>query len=680
MWYFLRELKFPEKLTAEQLTLITNKVTRSPEYLKGWDYQLVKAKTGAASSHSYVQVSSLLATELTKNPFYLTPLNLQPTVTQELLPPKSEWVPLDLVLKAIAPNTPPDAATEWFMRLITAFSLKVGTHYTNTQGNFSLHFMFAAYLFGKVPMERVTHPDSPLEVHEAPPKDAEFEVVEEPQLATAMLQPLGMTLPSPAAVRTVVQIKPKGIPDDPTSLTEEDLDRMHPEDLAVLHWRLKWLTEARPKQMTPLGKWTKALYLAGRGWGKTRVGAEAAAWYAYKHPGSYITVIAPTSNDLRRVCFEGESGLYSVIPPSMIKSSNKSMNELVLTNGSKISGVSAEEPERLRGLQHNFCWGDEAAAWCDGNPVKVQSVYDMMMFGLRLGSNPQVMFTTTPKPIPLIRKLLKEASTDSTVLIVRGSTYENKENLAPTFFKEIAQYEGTKLGRQEIHAEVLDPEESGIIKRSWFKLWPSAKALPAFEYVIQSYDTAFTDKTENDPTACTVWGVFQEAGVFNTLLVDVWMEHLTFDDLRDRMIEEFDMKYGEPGKRADIILIEDKGSGISIRQSLQKSGLPVRAYNPGRADKTQRLHAVSHFIANGRVWLPESEKFPGQSKTWADPFLEQVCSFPMVEHDDAVDTMTQALKLLSDQSWLTVNGVMQEEDEDYDYEAPRKSGANPYAC
>jgi predicted phage terminase large subunit-like protein len=614
--------------------------------------------------------------------------------------------------------------------------------------------------------------------------------------------------PSPEATapsRPKKTTAPRLVPDDPSNITQEDLDNMHIEEMVALEWRLKWMGEARAKQITPSGKWTKLLYLCGRGWGKTRCGAEAAAWYAYKNPGSYITVIAPTANDIRKICFEGESGLYAVIPPELIASGNRSLNEIVFKNGSKISGTSAEEPERLRGLQHNFCfvagtkitmgdgsekdiedirvgeevltrqgsrkithsglsenknriqridheqgsikgtidhpllvngewkplgdvrvgdflsartgfsrvtkanticrkqpvynltvetdheyfangvlvhncWGDESAAWGGGNPVKAREVYDMMMFGLRLGTNPQVVFTTTPKPIPLVRKLIKDAETDSTVLVVRGNTYENKDNLAPNFFKEIAQYEGTQLGRQEIHAEVLDPEESGIIKRSWFKLWPSKTALPKFEYIIQSYDTAFTDKTENDPTACSTWGVFQTGGVYSVLLCDFWTDHLTFDDLRERMIDEFDSKYGDSSRRPDIILIEDKGSGISIRQSLQKAGLPVRAYNPGRADKTQRLHVVSHLIANGHVWLPESEKFPGEPRTWVAPFVEQVCSFPLVEHDDAVDTMTQALKLLNDQSWLSVREVEEEEPEDIDYEEQRHSRENPYAC
>jgi phage terminase large subunit-like protein len=111
----------------------------------------------------------------------------------------------------------------------------------------------------------------------------------------------------------------------------------------------------------------------------------------------------------------------------------------------------------------------------------------MMRFGLRLGEDPRAIITTTPKPIELVRKLIKDAAKKgSRVHVTRGSTYDNAANLAKSFLAEITQYEGTQLGRQEIHAEVIDPEETGIIKRSWFKLWPADKALPALDYIVMS--------------------------------------------------------------------------------------------------------------------------------------------------------------------------------------------------
>lgn len=449
-------------------------------------------------------------------------------------------------------------------------------------------------------------------------------------------------------------------------------------DLTVLNWRTQWLKTARNKQKTPDDDWwTTWLILAGRGFGKTRTGAEDIGWYATTHPKSRCGVIAPTSGDVRDVCFEGVSGILSVIPTSLIKSYNRTISEVYLVNDSVIKGFSAQEPDRLRGPQHHRVWCDELAAW-----DKAEAVWDMMMFGLRLGENPQVIVTTTPKPTDLVRRLVDEAMSDEgNVYLTQGSTYENKDNLAPTFFQAMAQYEGTQLGRQELYAELLDPEEGGIVKRKWFKLWPSQKEFPRFEYVVQSYDTAFTDKINNDPTACTVWGVFKpEDRPMCVMLLDCWNEHLTYPDLKPRVLEDYTSSYGDPGKRVDVVLIEEKGSGISLIQDMQRAGVFIRSYNPGKADKVQRLHIVSNIIAAGRVYLPESTKWEGQARDWCEPFLNQVCSFSnegAVGHDDYVDSMTQALRLLRDMNFLNIDPPPPDNDMYVDDYQPRR--VNPYA-
>ena len=446
-------------------------------------------------------------------------------------------------------------------------------------------------------------------------------------------------------------------------------------DLIVLNKRVKCLESAREKQLTPEGDWwTTWLILAGRGFGKTRTGAEDICWYAISHPRVRCGIIAPTSGDIRDTCIEGVSGILACLPTQMIKSYNRTISEVILVNDSVIKGFSAQEPDRLRGPQHHRMWCDELAAW-----DKAEEVWDMMMFGLRLGQNPQVIITTTPKPTDLIRRLVEEGySDDGSVLLTQGSTYENKDNLAPTFFDAIAQYEGTQLGRQELYAELLDPEEGGIVKRSWFNLWPSDKPFPEFTYVVQSYDTAFTEKTTNDPTACTVWGVFKpQDKPWSVMLIDAWSERLTYPDLKPRVIDDYSAIYGEPGKKVDLVLIEDKGSGISLIQDLQRAGLFVRAYNPGKADKVQRLHVVSNIIQRGRVYIPESTKWEGEVRDWAQQFIGQVCSFPQATHDDYVDTMTQALRLLRDMNFLNIDPEPVDMDMYIDESKPRR--VNPYA-
>ena len=450
-------------------------------------------------------------------------------------------------------------------------------------------------------------------------------------------------------------------------------------DLAMLAWRMSWLDTSRPEQLAPEGEWTAWLILSGRGWGKTRTGAEDIAWYAVKNPQVRCGVIAPTSSDIRGVCFEGESGLMAVLPPQVVASYNKSLSEILLTNGSLIRGFSAEEPSRLRGPQFHRVWLDELAAW-----QRAQETFDMIKFCLRLGQHPQMVVTTTPRPIELIVDLVDQAQTGTgSVMLTTGSSYDNAANLAPSFIQELASYEGTALGAQEIYGEVLDLESAGIIKRDWFRLWPAAREFPTFVYIVQSYDTAYTERTTGDPSACTVWGVFRPLDrPLCVMLIDCWADHLAYPDLKPKLIEEFESIYGgetdKDGRRTDLILIEEKASGQSLVQDLGRAGLPVQGYNPGRLDKVQRAHLVSNIIAAGRVYVPESTKRPGYIRDWAEPFMRQVCSFPEAAHDDYVDTMTQALRILRDMNFLNIDP--EPVDDDYYEEDRHRARQNPYAA
>ena len=452
------------------------------------------------------------------------------------------------------------------------------------------------------------------------------------------------------------------------------------EELTLLDWREGWLDTARDKQLLPEGDWWSVWFVcAGRGFGKTLLGAQALAWQACTIPNTRCAVIAPTLNDVRAVCIEGESGLLGIIPKLLISSYNKSTLEIYLTNGSIIRGFGSDAYERLRGPQHHFVWCDELAAW--GYP---DDAWSMMKFGLRLGQAPKCIVTSTPKPIDLVRRLVEESlDDDSAVILTTGNTYENKDNLAPSFIAELAAYEGTQLGRQEIYAEILNSEEDGIIKRSWFKLWDMDKAFPQFEYVLQSYDCATSDKTINDPTACLVLGVFRPSPdlPMGVMIIDAWDDHMKYPDLRVKVTEEFESVYGDEnefghGKKTDLILIEDKSAGISLIQDLQLAGLPVRAYNPGRADKAMRLNIVSSLIARGRVYVPESSSNPGRAMSWLNAFFDQVCSFPNADHDDYCDTLSQGLRYLRDAGFINIDPNPSYDDE-YDEDRPLR--INPYA-
>jgi predicted phage terminase large subunit-like protein len=458
--------------------------------------------------------------------------------------------------------------------------------------------------------------------------------------------------------------------------TQGKFKLLRPVDQAAWAWRANWLTKAHKHQVVPPGDWwTIWLMLAGRGAGKTRTAAEQVGWWAWTEPGTRWLVGAPTSSDVRATCFEGDSGLLSVIPAQLITDYNRAFHELKLTNGSLIKGIPASEPERFRGPQFHGAWLDELAAW-----DYLQEAWDQIMFGVRLGKKTRILATTTPKPKDLIMDLVSREGED--VAVTRASTYENLANLAPSFQKQILQYEGTRLGRQEIYAEIIDPEESGIVKRDHFKLWPTGREFPAFEYIIQSYDCASTEKTQNDPTACITFGVFKPVdNPMSVMVIDCWQDRLQYPDLRPKVVEEYDTVFGEgkERKRVDLILVEDKSAGISLIQDLQRAHLPVRAYNPGRADKIQRLNIVSNIIARGRVWIPESSQRPGYVRDWAEGFVSQICAFPETTHDDYVDACTQALRFLRDAGWLDIDPPRDELDEDDYADAGMVRRENPYA-
>ncbi len=195
------------------------------------------------------------------------------------------------------------------------------------------------------------------------------------------------------------------------------------------------------------------LALAGRGWGKTRTGAEDVAWFACANPGVRIAIVAPTAADARDTCVEGESGLLAVLPKVCVENWNRSIGEVTLWNGSRFKLFSATEPERLRGPQHHRAWGDEVAAWPD------PSAWDQLLFGLRLGKNPQVIATTTPKPTPLIKGILRTPQ----AMVTRGKTFDNEANLpAGTLARLRERYDGTRLGRQELYAELLEDVQGAL--------------------------------------------------------------------------------------------------------------------------------------------------------------------------------------------------------------------------
>lgn len=223
------------------------------------------------------------------------------------------------------------------------------------------------------------------------------------------------------------------------------LESLSPEEAAALWYT--WEFWARPAQVAPPSDWQVWLIMAGRGFGKTRSGAEYARQCVESGRYGRGALVARTAADVRDVIVEGESGILAISPPWFRPEWNSSKRRLTWPNGAIATTYSADQPDQLRGPQHDFAWADELAAW------RYEDAWDQLSFGLRLGLDPRCVVTTTPRPTKLIRDLVKQQGT----VVTGGSTYENIANLAPTFINSIiTKYEGTRLGRQELLAQILD--------------------------------------------------------------------------------------------------------------------------------------------------------------------------------------------------------------------------------
>lgn len=197
--------------------------------------------------------------------------------------------------------------------------------------------------------------------------------------------------------------------------------------------------------------------LAGRGFGKTRAGAEWVRSLVESGSAHRIALVGPTLHDVRSVMVEGDSGILAISPPWNRPRFEPSKRLLTWPNGATASLFGAEEPERLRGPQHDAAWCDELCAW-----KQTEAAFDMLLFGLRLGQQPRAMITTTPKPSPLLKRLLVDPKTR----VSRGTTFDNLKNLAPGFAHSvIARYRGTRLGRQELNAELLEDTPGALWSR-----------------------------------------------------------------------------------------------------------------------------------------------------------------------------------------------------------------------
>lgn len=291
---------------------------------------------------------------------------------------------------------------------------------------------------------------------------------------------------------------------------------------------------------------------------------------------------APTAADARDTCIEGQSGLLGVLPQSCVKVWNRSLGELILTNGTRYKAFSADEPDRFRGPQHHRAWADELAAW------KYPDAWDQLMFGLRLGDNPQAVVTTTPRPTPMVRGLMKDPRTR----ITRGSTFDNAANLAPSALAQLREkYEGTRLGRQELYAELLDDVPGALWTRALIKY---AKAMPDMARVVVAVDPSGASGNEDGDSIGIVTAGRGVDGRFYVL------EDATCDlgpaGWGRRAVERYHWH------KADRIIAERNFGGAMVESVIRTAdrNVPVKLVTASRG-KSVRAEPIAALYEQGRV-------------------------------------------------------------------------------
>ncbi len=336
--------------------------------------------------------------------------------------------------------------------------------------------------------------------------------------------------------------------------------------------------------MPPPGDWRTWLILAGRGFGKTRAGAE---WVrAQVDQGRRrIALVGPTVADVRDVMIEGQSGLLNICPPWRRPVFQPSRRRLVWPNGAKAYCYSAEEPERLRGPQHDAAWADELAAWS-----RPQAVWDQLQLGLRLGDDPRCAVTTTPKPLALVRALIEDAD----CAVTRGSTYDNRANLAPAFVDRIVRrYEGTRLGRQELHAELLTDVAGALWTFDVLAACRTAVAPDLRRVVVAVDPSGSSGADDGDGQGIVVAGLGVDGRGY--VLADRSCR-LSPEGWGRRVVEALDA-YG-----ADRIVAEKNFGGDMVRATIHtvRPTAPVTLVSASRG-KMLRAEPVSALYEQGRI-------------------------------------------------------------------------------
>jgi len=409
---------------------------------------------------------------------------------------------------------------------------------------------------------------------------------------------------------TLTAQKLRELPPDQVKAALGQLSKKQIEEL-----QHSWEFWARPEQLEPEGKdWNTWAINAGRGFGKTRAGVE---WVRQqvKKGHKRIAAVAATNSDIERVMVKGESGFLNICHSGDKTDKGKPMGypewsptkrTLSWENGAKVEFYSAEEPERLRGPQFSAAWCDELAAW-----NKDLDTWNMLQFCLRIGKHPKVCVTTTPKPTKLIRKILKDPKT----YITSGSTFDNAANLADTYLEAVkTQYEGTRLGRQELYAEILEEAEGALWTTDMLEDAQVAKAdVPQLNRVVVSVDPAITSNAESDMTGIVVAGVDINGKAY---VLGDYTDRLSPQGWASKAIELYHTF------QADRIVAERNQGGDMVKNTIQVEDetVPIKLVHASRG-KFARAEPVSalyerNLVKHVRDCEASLGELETQQRTW----------------------------------------------------------------
>lgn len=352
-----------------------------------------------------------------------------------------------------------------------------------------------------------------------------------------------------------------------------------------------WKFWARDDQLNPEGAWRVWLAICGRGWGKTRVGAEWCHERGALGPNRRIAIIAATMEDASKVCVEGDSGILATAKPWFRPTFKPSKNggTVYWPNGSIAELYSGEKPSGLRGPQFHDAWCDELAKW-----RRMQDAWDMLEFGLRLGDDPRRIVTTTPTPAKLVKELVKEATAHGDTRLTRGSTYANAANLAAPFLERLrSKYEGTRLGRQELHGEILEDKPGALwtLKRIEDA---RTKELPELVRVVVSIDPPTTSGEDADECGIIVAGLGRDKRGY--VLADLSEQGLSPKQWAEKALGAY------VGYQADRVVAEINQGGEMVENTIRQidPSVPYRGVHVKKG-KVTRAEPVSALYEQGRV-------------------------------------------------------------------------------